>query len=212
MKIKPKSDWTTKVQLTLQVHLAIKCYEFSKKIFLGAGILVCFVSCSGSPGPSQQQMDVLKVSADLFLDERRVLFYKTFDNDVVIEVLGESLNNELLTRNPLSKNADLDSLFDEQTFIKLNRAFKNYQSLNLDSLNVELGELVTDEQIPDYVRDQSPVPNWEVDFDSVLYLSTPIVSDNRAILLRGGHGVGLMIGINFFIKEDGKWKLVGSTF
>lgn len=183
-----------------------------KKILLGVSILVYFFSCSGSPSPSLEQIEVLKVSSELFLNEREVLFHKTFDNDVVIEVLGESLNNELLTRNPLSKNADLDSLFDEQTFIKLNRAFKNYQSLNLDSLNVELGELVTDEQIPDYVRDQSPVPNWEVDFDSVLYLSTPIVSDNRAILLRGGHGVGLMTGINFFIKEDGKWKLVGSTF
>jgi len=181
-----------------------------KKILFGAGILVCFVSCSGSLGPSQQQKDVLKVSADRFLDERRVLFHKTFDNDVVIRVLGESLNNELLTRNPLSKNADLDSLFDEQTFIKLNRAFKNYQSLNLDSLNVELGELVTDEQIPDYVRDQSPVPNWEVDFDSVLYLSTPIVSDNRAIVLASRSG--FMTGIHFFIKEEGKWKWVDSTF
>ena len=182
-----------------------------KKIFLGVSILVCFFSCSGSPSPSQEQIEVFKVSSELFLDEREVLFHKTFDNDVVIEVLGESLNNELLTRNPLSKNADLDSLFDEQTFIKLNRAFKNYQSLNLDSLNVELGELVTDEQIPDYIRDQSPASNWEVDFNSVLYLSTPIVSDKRAILLTDRSGDG-MIGINFFIKEDGKWKLVGSTF
>ncbi|MBO6571728.1 MAG: hypothetical protein JJ958_04705 [Balneola sp.] len=174
-------------------------------------LISIFSSCSRLTDSSEEQLQLLKVASELFIDDKEVLFQNTFDKKTVNQVLGSPLSKELLIRNPVSTEVDIDSLFDESTLKQLNQTLKDYKSINLQTLNINSVELVNDKQIPDYVRDQRPVPIWEAEFTSVLYLSTPLVYKNRAIVLSDKSGDGL-IGINFFIKENKNWVMVGSTF
>ena len=182
-------------------------------IFLACVILISsiLVSCNKSPTLSEDQSELLKLSKELIENTQKgfahietKVYNQTLDKELVESVIGNPITKKILDRNIYLIDVNMDSLFDEGILQGLNKSLNKYQSVELGSLQLDLGALVGDDDIPEYIRNQSPPPPDSLVY-SVLYLSTPIIYKSRAIILTrttGGHTVG----INFFIKKEGIWK------
>lgn len=178
--------------------------------YLLSMIILCLISsfCTTKTQLSKDQIEILKIVRDTFLSDEEVLYSQTYDKATVEREIGKPVSKQIFQINFYLADANLDSLFDESILNGLDKSLTAYQSIDLSSLPIDLGSLVSDEDIPEYVINRIPTPNWEVDFVTVLYISTPIVYENRAVLLSKKTG-DIPVGISFFVKENRKWKIVG---
>lgn len=170
-------------------------------------IITCF-SCSRTV--NKDEVLILKLVAEELLDDKDALHFETLDKNTVDNILGNPVDSNLFLRTMIFPNSQVLYYFDQKTLSGFSKPLRSYDTIELNTLDIQAIPVVDEKDIPDYVRFQQPTPNWEVDFTNVYFLSTPLVYDNKAILFShdfGSHGYDM----HFFIKIEQKWSWLGKT-
>lgn len=181
----------------------------SRIILVLIALLVLGYGCNSGNTTSHDHKSILSIAVKNAQNSNAALYHQTFDLVKVKLLLNEEVLNKSAFLQPVS--SELDSIFSYVTMRKLYNSLAHYKSLSLHELGLSSVQLVTDEEIPDYIRFQYPNPTKEVDYYSVSYLSTPIVNNGKAILLSKYIGQGYT-GIHFFIKDGDEWVALGTSY
>ena len=182
--------------------------------FLYAAILVLFgVQCSNSQYDIQENEKLLKEYAEMLSGDDYPFFYQTMSKEKVSGYLGEGFLLEevfFLSDRPDS----LNHYFNDEVVSNLIENVGDYRVLDITEELTRGHRIVTNEEIPEFVKDRSvPPPFNYTGFTNVLFVSTPIISNNRAILIHDTYGKNALgIGISFFLKmnPENEWKLYAS--
>jgi len=86
---------------------------FLKYLILTIFILFIVQSCNQSANLTKDQIELIKITSELFLDQNTVLYHKTYDKDLLERVVGDPISNEILNYNIYIVKINMDSLFDE---------------------------------------------------------------------------------------------------
>lgn len=205
---------TLKVYYNLQVQVVQTKMNRTITHFFYAAILVLFgVQCSNSQYDIQENEKLIKEYVGLPSEDDYPVFHQTMSKKKVSQYIGEGfLLKEVffIVETPDS----LNHYFNKEVVSNLIENIRNYRVISITDESSNGHRVVTNKEIPEYVMDRTvPPPFNYTGFTNVLFISTPLISDNRAILIHDTYGSNVVgIGISFFLKknQENTWKLYAS--
>lgn len=183
-------------------------------ILVSAIILIGTLSCNSSISELEEQKELLSVYLKTFTKMDHPVFHKTLSKEEVAEYLegGFSMRDIGFLSIPPDS---LETFFDEKIIKAIAEKVEDYEQITLNE-EVTLGHsVVKDKDIPDHIKSNTEPPPFNYKgFTNVNFISTPIITQNRGIiLLRSYNGdvrIGKGVNIYFFIKDgqERSWKLL----
>lgn len=205
---------TLKVHYNLQVQVVqTKMNRIITHFFYAAFLVLFGVQCSNSQYDIQENEKLLKEYVRMLSEDDYPVFHQTMSKEKVSEYIGEGFLLEEVFFIP-DRPDSLNHYFNDEVVSNFIDNVGGYRVLDITEELTKGHRVVTNEEIPEFVKDRNvPLPFNYSGFTNVLFISTPIISNNRAILIHdtyGSNGVG--IGISFFMKknQDNTWKLYAS--
>ena len=194
--------------------------NYSKKTFcilVSSIIILGSLSCSSPTSELEEHKELLSVFFTTFSDLDHPVFYKTISKEKVTDYLQDGFS----VKNVSFLEHGTDSLsmyFGEEICTSIVQKAQNYNQYILTEKDTFGNPVVKEEDIPEFVKNRTTIPppfNYQ-GFTNVNFVSTPIITQNRGIILlhsfRGDVKIGKGVKIYFFIKnvKDGSWNLVDS--
>lgn len=180
-----------------------------KKTILILACLFVIVQCDLYDENTQSQKDILKLLTKNF--EEYPVYYLTLEKERVEGYLQDGLT----IKDIAFLSAPEDSLykyFNKNVASLLVEKVHKYNQVQITTEDINGYPVVNEEDIPEFIINREAPPFNYSGFTNVNYLSTPIISSNRAIVFHDSYGgVDIGITIHFFIQDDSSsWRLVNS--
>ncbi len=180
-----------------------------KKIIFVA-LLLLLVYCDESNIETQSQKKILTVLVSKF--EKNPVYHQTLEEKVVENFLKDGLSIQNIAFLSASKDSLQNHFSNQITSSLVNRSI-GYKQINLTSGDLNGYPVISEEEIPDFVKDSSIPPPFKYSgFTNVNFLSTPIIYKDYAIVFHDSYGdVDIGVSTYFFKKnKNNSWELINS--
>ena len=160
----------------------------------------------------QEHEELLKRYLETFHSDDHPVYFQTISQEKISNYLGDGFSLQhvfYLVDSPDS----LKIIFNEKVISGLVENVRHYNSIPITEELAQGHRVIREEEIPDFVKDETnPPPFNYTGFTNVYFLSTPIISDNRAIIFVDTYGPTTVgITMYFFIRDSKQsdWKQIG---
>lgn len=175
-------------------------------------ILLLSVKCTYQKPDVQQNSDLLKDFISSFNIDDHPIYYQTISKGTISEYLDKGFSLEhvfLLGETPDS----LKIYFNENVIKDLVDDVRKYNTMPITKELSGDHRVIREEEIPEFVKDITIPPPFNYSgFTNVYFLSTPIISDSRAIIFVDTYGpTTIGITLYFFVRdsEESDWNQIG---
>lgn len=175
-------------------------------------VVILSVKCTNLQPDIQQNKELLEEFIGTLSDDNHPIFHQTMTQKRVSRYLGEgfSLGNIFF----ISETPDsLDNYFNDEIIANLTENFKDYKELTITEELAQGHRVVKEDEIPEFVKDKSIPPPFNYSgFTNVLFVSTPVISNNRAVMFLDTYGSPFIgISVYFYVRNNrnSAWKMVG---
>ena len=155
------------------------------------------------------QVEILENFTSNLTSEDYPIFFQTMPQEKVSKYLGKGFDLKYVFF--ISQPDSLEYYFSDKVMSKLIQKVNRYEQISITNEMASEHKLVSDEEIPDFIKGTSIPPTFNYQgFWNVYFLSIPIIYNNRAIVFTDSYGEkGIGIGIRFYIRgnDDEEWKL-----
>lgn len=184
-----------------------------RKIAMVLGVISGFtqLGCKEPETLTLEQKDLLEVVfTDRLLENRNTFLVDSTlsraDLEMYVELPFSSANLSQMLPFPDEVNV----LFGDKVMQDLTRIYLSYQQFGLDNVALDGIQLIEQKDIPEYVKGVMPPPPMSQIMD-VIYLSTPIIVDDRALVFsKRWIGYHTFFSSNLYMKNGNTWELVNA--
>lgn len=175
-------------------------------------LYIIVIQCTYSSSDLQENEDLLYGFVETFNEEDHPIYYQTLPKEKIADYLGEGFSLDHVFF--LSKPSDsLEIYFTKEVISGFSESIKNYKRITVTEELTDGHKVVEQKEIPDFVKDSSIPPPFKYSgFRNVYFLSTPLISKNKAVIFIDSYGHSdIGISIYFYVRrnQSSPWVSLG---